>query len=132
METVPYLGLLFRESITPTITDVPDDSPAGRSGIAPGDVINTVNGFPFSAAGLKWAVKQNQPIRIEVLRGHRTLSFEITPGSRTRISSLQWNGDEPQAERIRLWLKHQDFRPMPGQKIPLDFFENFHGIEILV
>ena len=132
METVPYLGLLFRESITPTITDVPDDSPAGRSGIAPGDVINTVNGYPFSAAGLKWAVKQNQPVRIEVLRGHRTLSFEMTPGSRTRISSLQWNGDEPQAERIRLWLKHQDFRPMPGQKIPLDFFENFHGIEILV
>ena len=37
-----------------------------------------------------------------------------------------------QAENIRLWLKRQDFRPQPGQKISLDFYENFHGIEILV
>ena len=132
METIPYLGLLFRESISQTITDVPDDSPAGASGIAPGDVINNVNGYPFSVAGLKWAVKQNRPIRIDVLRGHRTLSFEITPGSRTRIATLTWNGDEAQAERIRLWLKCQDFHPLPGQKLSLDFYENFHGIEILV
>jgi predicted metalloprotease with PDZ domain len=132
METIPYLGLLFRESIGQTIADVPDDSPAGASGIAPGDVINTVKGYPFSAAGLKWAVKQNEPVRIEVLRGHRTLSFEITPGSRIRIASLTWNGADAQAERIRLWLKRQDFRPQPGQKISLEFYENFHGIEILV
>lgn len=131
-ESIPYLGLLYRESIGTTIADVPDDSPAAASGIAPGDVITGVNGFPFSAAGLKWAGKQNKPVRIEVLRGHRTLSFEITPGSRTRIASLTWNGDEMQAERIRLWLKRREFRPQPSQKIPLDFYENFHGIEILV
>lgn len=132
METIPYLGLLFRESISQTIADVPDDSPAGASGIAPGDVITIVNGFPFSASGLKWAVKQNQPVRIETLRGHRTLSFEIAPGSRTRMASLTWNGDNAQAERIRQWVKRPEFRPLPGQEISLDFYENFHGIEILV
>ena len=132
METLAYLGLLFRESVSPTIADVPDDSPAAASGIAPGDVVTRVNGFPFSAAGLKWAVKQNEPVRIEVLRGNRTLSSEVTPGNRTRIASLTWNGTDAQAENIRLWLKRQDFRPQPGQKISLDFYENFHGIEILV
>ena len=132
METIPYLGLLFRESISQTIADVPDDSPAAASGIAPGDVITSVNGFPFSAAGLKWTVKQNQRVRLEVLRGHRALSFEITPGSRTRIASLLWNGTGAQAERIHLWLKRPDFLPQPGQKLSLDFYENFHGIEIIV
>jgi len=131
METIPYLGLLFRESISQTIADVPDDSPAGASGIAPGDVINTVNGYAFSVAGLKWAVKHG-PVQLDVTRGHRTLSFEITPGSRTRIASLTWNGSDSQAERIRQWLKRPEFCPMPSQDISLDFYENFHGVEILV
>ena len=130
-ESVPYLGLLFREAIGPTIGDVPDDSPAGGSGIAPGDVIVNVNGFPFSAAGLTWAVKHGS-LRLVVTRGHRTLSFEITPGVRTRIASMMWNGDDEQAERIRRWLKRPEFRPQPGERISLDFYENFHGIEILL
>lgn len=131
-ESVPYLGLLFRESISPTIADVPDDGPAGTSGIAPGDVITAINGFPFSPAGLKWAVKQNQPIRIEVLRGHRAISFTVTPATRSRIASLLWKGTDAQAERIRLWLKRPEFSPVPGQKLSLEFYENFHGIEIIL
>jgi len=131
MESVPYLGLLFREAIGPTIADVLDDSPAGKSGIAPGDVITSVNGFPFSVAGLKWAV-QHGSVRLGVTRGHRTLSLDIVPANRTRIASLTWNGDEAQAERIRGWLKRPEFRPQSGEQIALEFYENFHGIEIVV
>ena len=131
MESVPYLGLLFREAIGQTIADVPDDSPAGGSGIAPGDVITSVNGFPFSIAGLKWAVKQGT-VRLDVTRGHRTLSFEITPGVRTQIASMTWNGDEAQAGRIRGWLKRPEFQPRTGEAMSLAFYENFHGVEIVV
>jgi predicted metalloprotease with PDZ domain len=131
MESVPYLGLLFRETIGQAIADVLDDSPAGGSGIAPGDVIVSVNGFPFTAAGLKWAVKQGS-VRLEVTRGHRSLSFEIAPGARKQIASMIWNGSEEQAERIRGWLKRPEFTPRAGETISLAFYENFHGIEIVV
>jgi len=131
MESVPYLGLLFRETIGQAIADVLDDSPAGGSGIAPGDVIVSINGFPFTAAGLKWAVKQGS-VRLEVTRGHRTLSFEIAPGARKQIASMIWNGSEEQAERIRRWLKRPEFKPRAGETISLAFYENFHGVEIVV
>ena len=131
LETVPYLGLLFREAVGQTIADVLDDSPAGGTGIAPGDVITSVNGFPFSAAGLKWAVKQGS-VRLDVTRGHRALCFDIVPVGRTRIASMTWNGIDEQAERIRGWLKRPEFMPSAGAEISLEFYENFHGIEIVV
>jgi predicted metalloprotease with PDZ domain len=131
-ESVFSLGLLFNNATGPAIYNVLDSSPAGRCGLAPGDVLTRINGFPFSMAGLMWAGGRAEPVSLEVVRGQRALTMTVTPSRRNRISSLRWAGSDEQARRIQAWLRCDDFRPAAGQSFNLDFYENFHGIETVL
>jgi predicted metalloprotease with PDZ domain len=128
---VPYLGLILQDGRGPSIYGVLDTGPAGDSGLAPGDVILGVNGFEFSVKALKYAVRNAASLQLEIRRGHQVRRHIAAPSKRTAIASLTWHGDAAQASRIETWLG-SDFRPAAGTSIPLDFYENFHGIETVV
>jgi predicted metalloprotease with PDZ domain len=132
LEPVRYLGVVLANGAGPVIQNVADTSPAGRSGLAPGDVIHAVNDFPFSVNALAWCIAREPRVKLAVTRGHRALTFEMPSAERTRIAALTWAGTEEQAQRIRRWLGREDFRPAPGQGFSLDSFENFHGIQTLL
>lgn len=127
-ENTNYLGLVFNSADTTTIYNVIDDSPAGETGIAPMDVITQINGFKHSDAGLRWAANHADPVVLEVLRGHRRLSFTIVPGQRQTVTGLTWNGDARQKDVIRSWLD-SGFDPAVGEEFSVAFYENFHGVE---
>jgi predicted metalloprotease with PDZ domain len=131
-QPVFQLGLLFRDGVGATVTDVLDDSPAGASGIAPEDVLTTVNGFAFSPQALCWAAARCAPVTLGVMRGHRPLQFTATPTKRRVIGGLVWHGSEAQAALIRDWLNDAGFHPKAGERFAVDFYENFHGIETVI
>lgn len=131
-ETVHYLGLMFDDSLGPSIYGVLDTGPAAVTGIAPDDVIVTVNGFPFTFARLTWVAARKETVVLGVLRGQRRIEFSIAPGTYTRIAALTWQGSQADAAIIRTWLGNEDFRPAAGTVFTLDFYENFHGIETVV
>jgi len=132
IESVLYLGLMFKNAGGSTIYNVLDTSPAGHGGMAPDDVLTRVNGFPFSMKALAWVARRAELVTLDVLRGQRTLTFSLTPAERRQIGALVWEGNDEQVQRIRAWLNWSDFRPMHGQHFNLDFYENFHGIETVV
>jgi len=132
IESVLYLGLMFNNAGGSAIYNVLDTSPAGRSGIAPDDVLTRVNGLLFSMKALAWVARRAEPVTLDVLRGQRTLTFSLTPAERRQIGALVWEGNDEQAQRIRTWLNRSDFQPFHGQQFNLDFYENFHGIETVV
>jgi predicted metalloprotease with PDZ domain len=134
VDTAParYLGLVLSAGAGPVVENVADTSPAGFSGLASGDRILRANGYPFSAKALAWLIAHEPKVDLEVLRGHRVLSFPVPTAERMRVTALSWAGTEEQAARIRAWVGREDFRPAPGQAIPLDFYENFHGVQALV
>ena len=109
-----------------------DDSPAGAAGLAPGDTITAVDDYAFSPAALTWVGGQSRPVTLSVQRGHRSLSFRLTPAPRDRILSLRWSGTAAQADSIRGWLGPTSFDLSPGKDVDLGFYENFHDIEIVV
>ena len=127
-----YLGLVFGNDSAPAIYNVTDDSPAGATGIAPGDVITHINGFKYSRAALKWVASHEPPVTLTVQRGHRQLAFHVIPGKREKIASLVWKGTDDQAGMIGDWLDRDDFRPQKGDVFSLGFYENFHGIETVI
>ncbi len=131
-ETGHFLGLILNNDTGPTIANVLDTSSAGQSGIAPGDVLTRVNGFPCGVKSLKWLAGRQEAVTLEVMRGQRTLTFTIRPAGREQIVRLVWEGSEAQANLIRRWLRHPDFHPQQAQSIALDFYENFHGIETVI
>ncbi|MDR3637874.1 MAG: PDZ domain-containing protein [Isosphaeraceae bacterium] len=131
-EPVRYLGLMFNNSTGPAINNVLDDSPASSCGAAPDDVITRINGYPFSAKALAWVAARSDEVTLEVMRGHRALNFKLTPAERTQITSLVWEGSEEQAQLIRSWLHCDGFRPTAGQVFELRFYENFHGVEMVI
>lgn len=128
---MPYIGLILQGDTGPGIYGVLDTSPAGQSGIAPEDVITAVNGYPFSLTALKWVCANESAVTLGILRGSQARSYTIPIGERTQIGKLTWVGSDEQAARIASWLG-QDFKPSQGQTIPLDFYENFHGIETVL
>lgn len=130
-ETVPYVGLVLQDDAGPGVYGVLDTSPAGQSGIAPEDVLTAVNGYPFSLTALKWVCANEPSVRLDVLRGNQSRSYEIEVGRRTQIGKLVWAGSDEQAASIAAWLG-RDFEPSAGQEFPLDFYENFHGIETVI
>jgi predicted metalloprotease with PDZ domain len=130
-ETLPYIGLVFLDDSAPTIYGVLDTSPAGDSGIAPEDVIVAVNGYPFDMTALLSVVAREKVVSLDVLRGNQPRRYEIPVSVRTQIGQLTWAGTREQAERITAWIG-QEFAPAQGEHIPLDFYENFHGIETVV
>lgn len=132
MEPCPTLGLVLVNNAGPALADVMDTSPAGAAGLAPGDEIQRLDGFPFSLKALKWLIAHRPTFRMEVLRGHRQLTFDLSPGERKSISSLTWRGSSTQLERIQRWLQREDFVLNNGDQILLDAFDNFHGIHTVL
>lgn len=126
------LGLVFQDQISPEIYGVLDDSPAGAAGLAPGDIITSINNHAFSVAGLTWVGGHAEPVTLGVRRGHRDLSFALAPAPRERIQSIRWIGNEVQHGRIGAWLHQQKTDLTLGEKIDLGFYENFHGVEIVI
>lgn len=128
---MPYAGLVLQDDTGPSIYGVLDTSPAAATGIAPEDVITTIEGYPFSLTALKWAIVHQPSVTLGVLRGNQPRTYEIKIGERTQIGKLTWIGTAEQAARIAAWLG-QPFAPAHGQGFPLDFYENFHGIETVL
>lgn len=128
---LPTLGIVLDQNTGPAISDVLDGTGAGDSGLAAGDVIAAVNGYPFRLGPLCWLVANESQVTLDVRRGDQPRKYQIPVGSRRRISALCWRGDEEQAARISEWLG-QPYRPQPGQAIPLDFYENFHGVMTVI
>jgi predicted metalloprotease with PDZ domain len=133
LEVTPgfYVGLMFGDTTSPAIYGVLDDAPAGLAGLAPDDVLQRVNGYPYSFQALQWAAGRSDALTLDVLRGHRTITAKINPEQRPTISNLVWHGDPPQAGLIRAWLQ-SPFDPQKNQVFPLDYYDNFHGIETVV
>lgn len=126
------LGLAFQDHVSPSIYGVFDDSPAGAAGLAPGDMICAINNHAFSVAALTWVSGRSEPVTLSVRRGHRDLAFTLTPAPRERIQSIRWNGSQAQRDRIVEWLHQKELDLAFGEKVDLGFYENFHGIEIVV
>lgn len=131
-EAAPYVGLVLAKNEGPGIADVLDTYPAGVAGLAPGDELLFLEGFPFSLKALNWLIAQKATFTLEVQRGQRRLAFEITPMERPRISSLTWDGTPGQRESIQSWLGRPDFAPKIGDRILLEAFDNFHGIQTVL
>ncbi len=122
---VGYLGLYFTDA-TATIADVADNCPAGATGIARGDMVTSIDDYQFTPAGLAWAAKNQATVRLQVLRGHRSLTFTIESGRRIVVEGLCWRGDVRQANVLSSWFG-TGFDLQPAQQLPVDFYQNFHG-----
>ncbi|MEP3329693.1 hypothetical protein [Sedimentitalea sp.] len=109
--------------------------PAGveikRDGLAPGDVITNIGDFDYSWEALSWAAAQSHPFSLTVKRGHRVLKFQMTPQAADKVVGLEWTGNPDLAKLISDWLG-QEFAPHDGHVFPVDFYENFHGIEAML
>ena len=128
--TTGRLGLYFADSGPPTIYSVADNAPAAV-GLAPGDVVQAVNGYAYTEAGLRWAASYTEPVTLSVLRGHRRLSFTMTPAPAAETVALQWEGSPAQAVRIANWLG-ADFNPRRRDEFSVEFYENSHGVEFQI
>lgn len=128
---LPYVGLIVQNDTGPAIYSVLDTSPAGESGLAAEDVIVSVNGSPYSLEALSWAAAHEKAVVLDVLRGNQARTCTIIPGTRTALTGLAWTGSTEQADLIAQWLGCP-FAPAPSQIFPLDFYENFHGIETVI
>lgn len=129
-DDIHRLGIFFMDDGEPTIYGVADDMPAA-SGLAPGDVIVGVNGYAYTPAGLAWAASSPAPVTLSVTRGHRRLDVTMTPAPRRTSTGLTWCGSEDDARLISTWLA-SEFAPEPGTVLPVDFYENFHGVEKMI
>lgn len=126
------LGLVLAASNAgPEIANVLDTSPAAKSGIAPGDVIQRVDGFPFTLKALTWLIAHRERLHLSVARGHRLLELELEVGSRDEITALSWAGTPAQRAAIAAWLGVELAWTM-GQNLPLTAFDNFHGIQAVI
>ena len=126
------LGIFFLNSEGPSIYGVANTGAAGDCGIAPEDIINGINGFNYSWAGLKWVASQTKAVTLEIIRGHRCLSFTFHPKPHRKIIGLKWVGNSEQAGVIGAWLNTPEFKPTPCEIFAVDFYENFHGVETMI
>ncbi len=132
---LPRAGIVLEKGEGPAIADGAYESPAARAGLAPGDVLMTVGGFPFHKKSFAWLVAHRESLAIEVRRGHRFHAFTIRPELRSDITGLRWIGDTTQAERLRSWLgiaRAPAFTQAEGAAIPLTSYRNFHGIQTIL
>lgn len=128
---VPCLGVIMANDTGPAISSVLDNSPAGASGLAAEDVITCVDGYSYSKDALAWAAGHGENVVLDVLRGNQPRSYAIKPGTRTTVTRLRWTGSPEQAALIAQWL-NTSFAPESDQNFPLDFYENFHGVESVI
>jgi predicted metalloprotease with PDZ domain len=125
----PRIGVVLEKDTGPTIADVCDDGPAAQAGLAPGDVITTVDGFAYQRKALAWLIAHRESVTIDVRRGHRVCSFTVRPAPRTDVISLAWTGDETHAEKLATWLGRAHVLP---KLIPLGSYKNFHGVQTII
>ena len=128
-EQVPFAGLVLAKNVGPKIGDVLDGSPAQKAGLAPGDEIVRIEKSAFHLAGLKWLVKNEKRFSIEVQRGARFLAFDVEPTLRSDVTGLAWAGSAEDLERLKKWLNREDLDFAPNAKLPLTYYDNFHGTE---
>lgn len=132
-QRVAYVGLvLAKDNAGPEIAHVLDTAPAATTGIAAGDVIQRVDGFPYTLKALKWLIERRQSVQLTVLRGHRTLEFTLPVAQREDVSSLTWRGTEAQLGLLRDWLKQPQLAWKPGRSVPLTAYDNFHGTPAVI
>ena len=130
---VRYLGIVLdKKNKGPAIANVLDDSPAGQSGLMAGDEIVRADGFAFDLDSLKWLIAHRPKVALEIKRGHRHFTFEVTTGERSDLTALVWRGSAAQADAIARWLGQDKLGWEPGRKVPLTSFENFHGIQTVI
>ncbi|HLT29075.1 MAG TPA: PDZ domain-containing protein [Myxococcaceae bacterium] len=129
---VPRLGLLLEKDRGPRIDDVPDTFPAAEAGLAPGDVVLRVGGYPFTHLALSWSAEHLSQVTLEVQRGHRTLRYDVSPRLHEEVDALIWRGSEAQLKRLQAWLGRPDFAPSEGAALDLSSHENFHGVQTLI
>jgi len=120
------LGLVLKER---EITSLVDEGPAALAGLAVGDELVNVQGFPFSRRALSWARDRGE-VRLDVLRGQRTLSFRVTPRARRVLTGLAFQGTPAQADAMQSWLGTD--APKVGEANPLRHYDNFHGTTEIV
>lgn len=130
-QNTSYLGLIMLGDVGPAICTVLDNSPAGASGLASGDVVLGVDGCPFSIEALRQAGAGGGEVALDVLRGNQPHRYMVACGTRTVLSALAWQGTARQAALIAAWLA-SPFAPAHGQVFSLDFYENFHGVETVI
>lgn len=125
-----YMGILFTDD-SDTISGTLDEAPAGMCGLAKGDVIEAINGYPYSRKALVWVAGQGASVTLGVLRGHERFDFTLEPATREAVSEMIWSGDALQTSLISKWFG-RPFEAVDGQVIGLDFYKNFHGVDTLV
>ncbi|HEY8208251.1 MAG TPA: hypothetical protein VIG99_12265 [Myxococcaceae bacterium] len=129
---VRFAGLVLKDNAGPEVANVLDTGPSGESGLAPGDVLELVDGLPFHLKAFKWLIEHRDQVPVRVRRGHRTRDFTLSVGERTDLTGLTWNGTEAQLQRMRDWMGRPELSWKAGQAIPLTSFENFHGIQAVL
>jgi predicted metalloprotease with PDZ domain len=129
---IGYLGIVLDGNTGPKVNDVADTSPAAMAGLAPGDELLTIDGRPFRLAALRYCLQHRRGVSLTFRRQERMLRAEVEVGKRSDVVALTWAGDAGQAERVRAWLGATDFRPQAGEAIPLDAYDNFHGIQTVL
>ncbi len=123
------LGLRFERTDEARIYEVEDTSAAASAGIAPGDVLVSIDDFAYSRKALGWFAARPHPIKLQIQRGQRLLSFEVTPRVHSEITALIWRGTAGQIQLLRSWLCRNDFDPGSQQVFSPEFHENFHGVQ---
>lgn len=128
VEAVPRLGLVLDDDDKgPCIRAVLDTGPAAACGIAAGDSIVGVDGAPFTREALRGVTVAGRTVTLTVACNGATRDVVVPVEHHEQIAALRWAGSAAQAARIAAWLG-QDFAPQDGEALPLDFYENFHGV----
>lgn len=131
---LPRLGIVLDEKRPAAgfVTNVADDSPAAQAGLAADDEIVRVGGLAYQRKGLLWAIEHEPKVTLEVRRGHAFHAFTIEPSKRRVVAGLVFKGTEEQAALLQTWLA----LPAPPfaacDRVPLDFYDNFHGNHAVV
>lgn len=97
-----------------------------------------MNGLPFTARGFMWLVKKASEVTLLVRRGQRTLTFTMKPVPVPDVISVHFEGTPEQAARLEAWFapsragakSKNTFEK--GQAVPLEHYDNFHGIEAIL
>ncbi|MEO8876641.1 MAG: hypothetical protein ABI461_13705, partial [Polyangiaceae bacterium] len=131
-KNVQSAGVVLEKNLGPRIKDILDGSAASKSGLAPDDEIVRIEGSAFHLAGFKWLIENEVRFSVEVKRGSRFFTFEMSPEPRTDICALVWNGNADQHDRLKKWLNREDLGFARGEKISLKAYDNFHGVDAAI
>jgi len=128
-EEVGFLGVVLQDNQGPHVHDVADASPAAEAGLAAGDELLAVEGRPYRLGLLRYCLERRPAVSLTVRRAERTWSLQVPLGRRSEVSRLLWAGSAAQAEHLRRWLGGAAFQPAAGEGLPLEAYDNFHGIQ---